>query len=77
MPLLLLQGERDYQVTLADFDGWKKALADRKNVRFKSYPTLNHLFMDGKGKATPGEDEQVGHVAPEVVDDVAAWVKER
>ncbi len=77
MPLFLLQGERDYQVTLVDFDGWKKALAERKNVRFKSYPELNHLFMVGKGKATPGEDEQVGHVAPEVVDDVVAWIKER
>ena len=37
-PLLILQGERDYQVTLEDFAGWKKALAGRKGVTFKSYP---------------------------------------
>src|SRR5262249_31333943 len=32
MPLLVLQGERDYQVTVADFQGWKKALAGRKDA---------------------------------------------
>src|SRR5262249_14762224 len=25
-PMLILQGERDYQVTMEDFEGWKKAL---------------------------------------------------
>jgi uncharacterized protein len=28
-PMLILQGERDYQVTMDDFEGWKKALASR------------------------------------------------
>ncbi len=77
MPLLVLQGERDYQVTMADFAGWKKALAGRKDVTLKSYPALNHLFMEGKGKSKPDEYTRAGHVAPEVIDDVAAWVKGR
>jgi uncharacterized protein len=75
MPILVLQGERDYQVTMDDFAGWKKALAGRKNATLKSYAGLNHLFMDGKGKATPAEYGRAGHVAKEVIDDVAAWVK--
>jgi dienelactone hydrolase len=75
MPLLILQGERDYQVTMADFAGWKKALGSRKDVRLKSYPKLNHLFMEGEGKAKPQEYDKPGHVAGEVIDDVAAWVK--
>jgi dienelactone hydrolase len=74
-PLLILQGERDYQVTLEDFEGWKKALAKRPNVDFKSYPKLNHLFMEGEGKAKPAEYEKAGHVAREVVDDITAWIK--
>ena len=77
LPVLVLQGERDYQVTMADFDGWKKALAGRKDVRLKSYPKLNHLFMEGEGKAKPAEYEKAGHVSREVVDDIAAWVKGR
>ncbi len=75
MPLLILQGERDYQVTMKDFAGWKKALARRKDVSFKSYPSLNHLFMEGKGKSRPEEYGSAGHVAREVIDDVAAWIK--
>lgn len=77
MPMLVLQGERDYQVTMEDFAGWKKALAERKDVRFKSYPKLNHLFHLGKGKAKPEEYGNADHVAREVIDDVAAWIKER
>jgi uncharacterized protein len=45
IPMLILQGERDDQVTQADLDGWRDALASRKNVTIKRYPTLNHLFM--------------------------------
>jgi dienelactone hydrolase len=76
MPLLVLQGGRDYQVTMADFVGWKKALEGRPNAQLKSYPNLNHLFMDGQGKATPDEYmEKANNVSQEVLDDVAAWVK--
>jgi dienelactone hydrolase len=76
-PLLVLQGERDYQVTLTDFKLWSKALERRKNVCLKTYPALNHLFMEGKGKgkSTPAEYDQPGHVARQVVEDIAAWVK--
>ncbi len=79
MPLLILQGERDYQVTMDDFAGWKKALAARKNATFKNYPDLNHLFMAGKekGKSKPSEYSRQSHVAQEVVEDVAAWVKKQ
>jgi dienelactone hydrolase len=73
-PILVLQGGRDYQVTSADFELWKKALSGRKNVELKNYPNLNHLFMEGEGKAKPAEYEREGHVTREVIDDIAAWV---
>ncbi|HKI38802.1 MAG TPA: alpha/beta fold hydrolase [Gemmataceae bacterium] len=76
-PLLILQGGRDYQATMDDFNGWKKALSDRKGAMMKSYPRLNHLFIEGEGKAKPAEYAKEGHVAKEVVDDVAEWVKGR
>jgi fermentation-respiration switch protein FrsA (DUF1100 family) len=76
-PMLILQGERDYQVTMEDFDGWKKALAGKKNVTLKSYPELNHLFMVGSGKSKPEEYMRPGNVAQVVVDDVAAWIRKK
>ena len=74
-PILIMQGERDYQVTTEDFTGWKKALGDRADVTFNSYPKLNHLFMIGDGKAKPAEYEKQGHVAEELINDLAKWIQ--
>lgn len=74
-PILILQGERDYQSTMDDFNGWKAALGDRKNVVFKTYPKLNHLFIAGEGKILPAEYMRPGRVDQTVIDDIAAWVK--
>jgi len=75
VPMLILQGGRDYQVTITAFERWKKALVDRENVIFKLYPDLNHLFIAGKGKSTPSEYQRPGHVDLEVISDIAEWIK--
>jgi hypothetical protein len=36
MPILVLQSERDYQATMADFNGLRKALSGRAGVTLKS-----------------------------------------
>ena len=74
IPMLILQGERDYQVTMKDFTLWKAALGGRGNVTFRTYPKLTHLFVAGEGKPSPAEYEKPGHVAEEVVDDIAKWI---
>jgi uncharacterized protein len=73
-PLLILQGERDYQVTMDNFEAWKKALAGRPGVTFKTYPKLNHLFIEGEGKSTPEEYGKPGHVSEAVIADIAGWI---
>jgi hypothetical protein len=75
LPMLILQGERDYQVPLADFNLWKAGLGNSKGVTLKSYPALNHLFVAGQGKSLPAEYAKPGHVAPEVINDIAQFVK--
>lgn len=74
IPMLVLQGERDYQVTLEDFTGWKQALSGHSNVTLKSYPALNHLFIAGEGQPNPQEYQKAGHVAEEVIVDIASWI---
>jgi dienelactone hydrolase len=76
-PVLILQGDRDYQTTMTDFQLWKQALAGRKDVVLTSYPKLNHLFAEGEGKSRPEEYLRGGHVAGQVIDDIAAWIKGR
>jgi dienelactone hydrolase len=73
-PMLILQGERDYQVTMKDFDLWKSALGSRSNVTFRTYPKLNHLFIAGEGKSRPEEYQAPAHVDEQVVADIANWI---
>ncbi len=73
-PLLILQGDRDYQVTLQDFKQWKRALGGR--AKLKRYARLNHLFMAGHGPSTPSEYQAPSHVDEDVLKDIIQWIRE-
>jgi uncharacterized protein len=79
IPILVMQGARDCQVRIADFEGWKKALSADALASFRLYPNLYHLFIpvpasDTTPLSTPADYNQPGHVAPEVIADAAAWI---
>ena len=74
-PILILQGERDYQVTMTDFNLWEQTLNYNPKNKFISYPTLNHLFMSGQGKSTPNEYDTPNNVLGQVILDIVAWIK--
>lgn len=76
-PLLLLQGERDYQVTMEEFALWKEALGQKSDVVFKSYDGLNHLMLYGTGTPNPQEYNSPGKVDDRVIEDIASWILER
>lgn len=74
-PLLILQGEKDCQVSYAaDFAVWRRELSGRQDVEFISYPNLNHLFMKTEGVSTGAEYFAPGKVAEAVIEDIAEWV---
>lgn len=74
-PMLILQGGRDYQVTVADdLALWQAALSDRPEVTIRVYPELNHLFAPGSGPSSPAEYEPAQHVDATVIADVASWL---
>jgi len=73
-PLFILQGGRDYQITLEDFQGWQQGLASREQVTFQLYPRLNHLFIAGEGRSTPEEYQLFGNVETQVISDLADWI---
>lgn len=75
LPMLILQGERDYQVTMEDFGLWRLGLIKKKNAFFKSYPKLNHLLQEGSGKSTPFEYYRVSPVAGYVMDDITEFIR--
>ncbi len=75
MPVLFLQGDRDYQVTNDDLKLWKTGYLEKQNWSFISYPKLNHLFIEGEGKPGPSEYWNGGNIPMYVIEDIAGWVK--
>ena len=73
-PVLLLQGEEDYQVTMEDFGIWQEALGDKDNWRMISYPGLTHTFMPGKKAEGSAVYSREGTVDGQVIRDIAGFV---
>jgi len=61
-------------VVKGDFKGWQQGLAKKKNVEFKFYPDLNHLFIKGTGRSSPSEYAKGGNVNRKVVADISDWI---
>ena len=75
IPILVIQGSRDYQVTTTDYAGWQKALSGHANVTFKLFPDINHLMISGSGPSSPQEYMQPGqHVSAEVINAIFSWI---
>ena len=78
-PLLILQGELDFQATAAvDFAGYKALLGHRDHVTFKLYPGLNHAFVPALSSSILKAKQEYAterHIGPEVMADIANWIR--
>ena len=73
-PVLLLQGEEDYQVTMEDFGIWQERFGGKENWTLKSYPGLTHCLTPGlktEGGAVYNRDEKTD---AQVILDIAEFV---
>lgn len=77
IPILILQGEIDYQVTMKDFNLWKNALKSNKTANFISYPKLNHFFFNGDSPSTPKEYSIKGNVDEKVTNDINDFISKK
>ncbi|WP_142316314.1 alpha/beta hydrolase [Bacillus toyonensis] len=75
-PLLIIQGERDYQVqSKIEIPLWKEQLKERDNVDYRLYPKLNHFFTEGDGELSkPDEYYSPANIPEYVINDIATWV---
>ncbi|WP_370300525.1 alpha/beta fold hydrolase [Abyssibacter sp.] len=76
VPMLLVQGGRDFQVTQTDWERWKQGLADQTGVEFRYYPTLNHLGIAGQGASSLAEYQEPGDVDMQLITDIAGWINQ-
>lgn len=74
LPVLLLQGGRDFQVIDTDWQRWNTSLRGER-YRFHHYPALNHLGIAGEGKGSLEEYARPGHVDAGLISDIAQWIK--
>ena len=73
-PVLLLQGEEDYQVTMEDFGIWQEKLGKKENWTMISYPGLIHCFVQGLKAEGSEAYMRDGRVDAQVIADIAAFI---
>jgi hypothetical protein len=76
-PVLVLHGDRDYQVTADDLAIWKRGLAGTRHVELATFSGNNHLFIRGTGTPGPAEYKLPGHVDERVIDRVIGFIRRR
>ena len=77
-PILILQGDKDFQATVEkDFNAYKKLLSGKNNVTFSLYEGLNHAFVPSVyGQITKAKQEYgiEQHIGEKVIGDMATWI---
>ena len=73
-PLLMLQGEGDYQVPPDEFERFRAAHSDRSDVTFISYPGLSHLFTKAGDPPSPDDYAKDSTFDSKALDDIAEWI---
>ncbi|GIO44281.1 alpha/beta hydrolase family protein [Paenibacillus apis] len=73
-PLLILQGENDWQVPAGQLDLWKQALKNRSDVEYKLYPKVNHLLSEYDGLSIGSEYAAPSNVDESIIEDIASWI---
>lgn len=77
-PMLIMQGAKDFQVSVEkDFNAYKQLLSHKNNVRFCLYEKLNHAFVPsvyGDIMKANKEYNVEQHIDEEVIADIANWI---
>lgn len=74
-PTLLLQGEGDYQVTVAeDYQRWHGALADHDWFQGQLFAGIGHLYTPAGTPPSPQDYAQAGHVDGRVIKAIVEWI---
>ncbi len=77
-PILIMQGEKDFQATVhKDFAAYKQLLSEKSNVTFRLYENLNHAFVPsvyGDIMKAKQEYNVEQHISEVVITDIANWI---
>jgi hypothetical protein len=77
IPILVLQGGKDFQTPAGEFELWKRALARHASARFLFCEKCYHQFIETESAPGPKNYAEEGHVALDVVKELARWAKRK
>jgi alpha-beta hydrolase superfamily lysophospholipase len=76
MPFFIMQGEKDYQIPMKEYEKWQEVVGTQPNVTMRSYPGLTHLFTPTQAeRSSPQDYFSPNNVDFQVIWDMADWVK--
>jgi pimeloyl-ACP methyl ester carboxylesterase len=74
LPIILLQGGRDYNVTKTDYELWVEAMKGKTNFKPYWIENLDHMFFEGSGKAKPSDINATQHVSKVIGDKMGEFI---
>ncbi len=74
LPIILLQGARDYNVTKKDYDLWVEAMSGKNNFKPYWFENLDHMFFEGQGMAKPEDLNEPKHVSKSITAKIIEFV---
>ncbi|MGM0649040.1 MAG: alpha/beta fold hydrolase [Bacteroidota bacterium] len=76
IPVFLIQGEGDYQVSMKDFRRFRRDLRrSDSDWKAKAYDKINHLLFKNKGKPSRSEYSRNENVDLVLIEDISTWIK--
>lgn len=76
IPILIVQGGRDYQVTVDDdLALWRAGLNQRPQVSINVYPEHDHMLARGTGPSKPGDYDRPQHIDADIIAAITAWIR--
>lgn len=75
IPLLVLQGGRDFETDEKDGEALKKLWKGRSHILYHEYKELNHYLMPASGKVQDATQyDAASRVSGQVTEDMAVWL---
>lgn len=73
IPVLMIFGENDYQVTTKEYEIFKNELSQKENIEIILIKGVTHLFM--KGEKNPTSYYIENHVSEEVINKIISFIR--
>jgi uncharacterized protein len=77
VPILVVQGGKDFQTPAGEFDLWKNALAQHPDTRYLLCEKCYHQLIETDADPSPRNFTEAGHVSLAVIRELASWAKRK